>query len=74
MYYIIKLIYIYSLEISKQRMNLIDLILIVLFGSFSWKILEMYYYKADCQLYAGQLYPGEENLCWTDLDTYVWLC
>jgi hypothetical protein len=55
-------------------MNFIDLILIVLFGTLSWKIIEMYYYQMDCQLYPGQLYPEEENLCWTDMDTYAWLC
>jgi hypothetical protein len=55
-------------------MDFISFMLVLLFGSFSWKILETYYYLPNCQIYGMELYDMEENLCWTDMDAYVSLC
>jgi len=60
-------------------MDFITFILVLLFGSFSWKILETYYYLPNCHIYGMEvydmeLYDMEENLYWTDIETYLSLC
>jgi hypothetical protein len=60
-------------------MDFITFVLILLFGSFSWKILETYYYLPNFQVngmevYGTELYDMEENICWSDIETYLSLC